>query len=190
MSISFTGLASGLPVSDIIDQLMALERRPIDLQETQKKTLEASKTYLDSVESRAKTLATAIQKFTDGNISVGMDLFKMKSASSSDESVLEVTAGAKAVVQNFQVNVLKVATSTKVESQGSLSASGDVGALLTGANTVESLSNGAGTVGKITVFYNDVPTEVTINTGDTVNYVLTNITAGTGGNITASIACG
>lgn len=190
MSISFTGMASGLPVNDIIDQLLAIERRPIDLQETQKKELEASKTYLDSVETRAKALDTAIQKFTDGNIAVGMDLFQQKSASSSDDSVLTVTAGAKAVTQNFQVNVLKVATATKAESQGSASATGDVGALVDATNTVESLANGSGTVGTITVFYNDAPTEITINAGDTVNDVLTNITAGTGGNVTASIAGG
>ncbi|MGD9581979.1 MAG: flagellar filament capping protein FliD, partial [Vampirovibrionia bacterium] len=173
-----------------ITQLLAIERAPIDLQEEQVTELQASKTYLDSVESRTKALDTAIQSFTDGNIAVSMDLFKQKSATSSDEDILTVTAGAKAVAQSFQVNVLKIATSTKVQSQGSLSPTGDVGSLVDASNTIESLSNGAGTAGTFTVFYNDTPTEITVNAGDTVGDILSNITAATGGNITGSIAGG
>lgn len=189
MSITFSGMASGMPVDDIITQLMAIERAPIDLMIQEQYELEASKTYLDYVETRVKTLDSAIQKLTDGNITSNMDLFQQKSASSSDNSVLTASAKSKAVNQSFTVNVLDVATSSKVSSNGPGSP-GAVGDLIESTTTVESLSNGAGTTGKFTVFYNDQPFEITVNTGDDVGTVLGNITAATGGNITGSIAPG
>ena len=190
MSISFTGLASGLPVDDIITQLMALEAAPIKLQEEKQASLEEARLYVDNVESKVSTLNNALQEFTDGNIAASMDLFKQKSASSSDESALTVTAGAKAVNQSFDVNIIQIATSTKAESLGSGSSSGNVGEDVTGATLVTDLANGAGKAGTFTVFYNNNPFEITINAGDTVTNVLANIDAATGGNTTSIIAGG
>ncbi|MEW5822710.1 MAG: flagellar filament capping protein FliD [Cyanobacteriota bacterium] len=189
MSISFTGMASGLPVNDIIEQLMAIESQSMYMLEDKKTKLEASKTYVDNIETRTKSLGTAIQKFTDGNITDGLDLFKKKEATSSNESALTIAAGNKAVNQTFTVNILNIATSTKVQSLGSGVPNGAVGNEVDGTTLVSALSNGAGTGGTFTVFYNDTPTEITINATDTVNQVLTNITTNVPG-ITASIAGG
>lgn len=189
MSITFSGMASGMPVDDIITQLMAIERAPINLMEQKKADLKTSKTYLDNVESRVKKLDSAIQTLTDGNITSNMDLFQKKTAASADTTILTATAKSKAVNQNFTVNVLNVATSTKLSSLGA-AASGNVGALATGATTIEQLSNGAGKSGTFTVFYNDTPYEITVNSGDDINTILGNIGAATGGNITGSVAGG
>lgn len=190
MSISFTGLASGLDVNSIIDQLMSIERRPLDILNQQKSDLEVSRTYVDNIESRVRTLGTSIQKFTDGNITASMDLFKKKVASSSDSGIVSVTAGVNAVNQTFDINVLNIASSTKVQSNGSGAPSGDVGNVITGATNVTDLSNGTGTAGKFTVFYNGAATEITVLSTDTVQDVLDNITADTAGNITATLAGG
>lgn len=189
MSITFSGMASGLPVNDIIDQLMAIERRPIDMLEAKKANLQASTGYLDNVETRVKNLATSLQKFTDGNITASMDLFQSKKATSSDDSILTVTAGSKAANQSFEVNVLNIATSTKVESLGSGVSTGGVGALVDAGTTVADLGNGSGTGGKFTIYYNNVPTEVTINSTDTIGAVIANINGSVAG-VTASIAGG
>jgi flagellar hook-associated protein 2 len=190
MSISFTGMASGLPVNDIIDQLMAIERQPIKVMEQKKSGLQASRTYVDNVENRVKTLSTSIQKLLDGNITKSMDLFQAKSVSSSNTSVITATAGANAVNQTLEINVLNIATSTRAESLGAGSPSGDVGNLATGGTLVTDLGNGTGTTGKFTVYYDGNAQEITVATGDDINAVLGNINAAFGGQINASIAGG
>lgn len=190
MSISFTGLASGLDTNSIIEQLMAIESRPMQLSQQKVETLENSKTYIDNIETRIKTLKTSLQKLTDGNIAASMDLFKTKEATSSDESKVTVTAGPEAVNQSFNVNVITIATSTKASSLGA-SPTGNVGSNITGATLATDLTNGTGTTGNFTVYYNGVASQIAVNAGDDVNAVLARISAvGGGGQITASVAGG
>lgn len=191
MSISFSGLASGLPVNDIIDQLLAIESRSIDLLEQDKSDLQTKRTYIDNIENRLKNVKTSVQKFTDGNLISSMDLFKKKNASSSDTSVATVSAGSNAVNQSFDLNVVSVATATKVESNGSGTTDGGVANLATGTTAIKDLANGTGTAGDFTVFYNNQEYTVTVNDTDTVDDVLTNISGiGGGGLINASITGG
>lgn len=188
MSITFTGLASGLPVNDIITQLMSIERRPVDLLEQQKQDLSASKAYIDNVETRIKTLQTSLQKFTDGNLISSADLFKQKTTTSTDSALVSATAGANAVPQTFTVKVNQLATATKAESLGSGSpTNGQVGRALLAGDTVADLANGTGTAGSFTVFEGSNSYTVNILTTDTINDVFTKISAASGGVITGSI---
>lgn len=195
MSISFTGLASGLPINDIITQLMAIEQQPLDLLNEQKSKLQASKAYVDNIETRINSLKSSVQKFTDGNLISTMDLFKQKSATSSDEGVLTATAGANAVPQTLDINVISVATATKAESNGS-AASGDVANVITGATTIEKLANGTGEDGTFTINYTDNSAgtsytyTVTINAGDDINTIMSNIGTATGNKVTAALGAG
>jgi flagellar hook-associated protein 2 len=190
MSITFSGLASGLPVNDIIDQLLAIERRPVDIMEQQKKTFEASKTYVDNIENRVRNLRSSIQKLTDGNITKSMDLFMAKSVTSSNTSILTATAGSNAVNQTLEINVLNIATSTKVESLGSASPTGNVANLVDGGTAITALANGTGTAGTFTVYFNGNAQEITVNDTDSVGNVLASINGAFGGNINATIAGG
>jgi flagellar hook-associated protein 2 len=190
MSISFSGLASGLPVNDIIDQLLAIERRPIDLMEQRISDLSKSRTYVDNVETRVKTLNSSIQKLTDGNITTSMDLFKAKKTTSSNESIATATAGSKAANQTLDLNILTIATATKAESLGSGSSTGNVANLVNGTTLVSDMANGAGKAGTFTVYYDGNAQEITVNSGDDVDAVLGNINAAFGGQINASIAGG
>ncbi|HYR95528.1 MAG TPA: flagellar filament capping protein FliD [Candidatus Binatus sp.] len=101
--ITVGGLATGLDSNKIIDQLMKLERRPIDLLENEKAAAQATKASVATVGSKLTALGTAVRALT----TVGGVL--VRSASSSDEGVLTAAAGAGAARGSLTVTVGQLA---------------------------------------------------------------------------------
>jgi flagellar hook-associated protein 2 len=101
--ISIGGLATGLDSNKIIDQLMKLERRPIDLLEKEMAAAQATKTSVGTIGGKLSTLNTAVRALT----TVGGVL--VRSASSSDEAVLTAAAGAGAARGSLTITVGQLA---------------------------------------------------------------------------------
>lgn len=191
MSISFSGLASGMPVNDIVTQLMALESQPLQNMQYRVSSLNTQKTYMDFVETRVRSLTSSLQKFTDANLATSLDVFSNKSVTSSNETAMQTTADNTAANQTLLIDVLEVATSTKASSLGSAATSGNVGRVVDGDTLISDLANSSGTTGKFSVYYDGNAHEITVEEGDTVNDVLSDISnIDGGGSITASIANG
>jgi flagellar hook-associated protein 2 len=88
--ISIGGLASGLDTNRIIEQLVRLERRPIDLLEQRIAAVRANQTAVSTFGSKLAALRAAAQALD------GVDRVLVRKASSSAESVLGAAAGAGA----------------------------------------------------------------------------------------------
>jgi flagellar hook-associated protein 2 len=125
--ISIGGLATGLDTNTIIDQLVKLERRPLDLLERQIAATQATKSSVASVSTKLAALRTAAQAL--GTV----DRVLVRKASSSAETVLAATAGAGAARGSTTIAVTQLA-------RGSVA-----GATVGVASATSTVAGGAGT---------------------------------------------
>ncbi|MCK6572158.1 flagellar filament capping protein FliD [Myxococcota bacterium] len=110
--LSVGGLASGLDTDSLINQLLALEQRSI-LQIQRKIAFAAQKqqAYQD-LDGRLNSLRGAVRNLNDDS------LFRSTSASSSNESLVTVSASKDAAVGTHSIQVLQVATKHQMAAQG------------------------------------------------------------------------
>ncbi len=168
MGISFGGISSGLPVDDIINQLIAVERRPIELMQQRIVNLQLNDAQYSGAGDRASTLLATLKKLTAQSV-LDQNLFDLKSATSSNESVATATADETAASQNIQLEVISLASQTTAQSLG------PVGSLVTGVSPLSDVAQGNVTNGDFTVFVNGVASTVTVDNTQDVNSVLTQI---------------
>ncbi|HHJ13526.1 MAG TPA: flagellar cap protein [Gammaproteobacteria bacterium] len=109
--ISSPGLGSGLDVNSIVDQLMAIERQPLD-------RLEADKRDIDTQLSSLGQLKSALSQFQSTLDDLkSLDALEVYTAGSSDESVFTATANSSAVSTTMTVQVNRLAQAHKMGSQ-------------------------------------------------------------------------
>jgi len=126
-TISVGGLASGLDSDSIIEKLVALERRPIDLLQQQQTDLQKTQTSIGSLSSKLGTLRTAsVALETSAGVLV-------RKAASSDDSVVGAAAGLGAQRGSATVTVSQLA-------RGSVA-----GATVGVASTGSTVATGSGT---------------------------------------------
>ncbi len=148
-AISFSGLATGLDTASIVDQLVEIKRAPIYRLQDDTKSYQNQITALDTLKTKLLALQTAAQAIDTANE------FSSLAASSSDDTILGVTAGTDAAAGSYDIVVNSLATAQKDISQGYDSTSTSVGEgiisftvngtttdlNLTGFNSLESLKN-------------------------------------------------
>jgi flagellar capping protein FliD len=83
---SSVGLFSGINFVDLVDQLIAIDRRPIALLEQRAQTLVAENTALKTLEANLLSLTTAGQQLDDSS------LFEAFNVSNSSPTSLSVTS--------------------------------------------------------------------------------------------------
>ncbi|MEB3245323.1 MAG: flagellar filament capping protein FliD [Vampirovibrionales bacterium] len=167
-TINFGGLASGLPVNDIITQLMAIERRPLDLLEQRKALLRTESAQFDSARSRVNGLLDAIKKIKANSV-LDSNPFQNKKTLSSNESVATATASDAATPQQVTLRVNKLATATTATSLSGL------GQALQGSDALTTLTQRSITTGSFTVYVNGTANDVDVLEGDTFDDVLTRL---------------
>ncbi len=170
MGITFGGISSGLPVDDIISQLIAVERRPINLIQQRIADLNVNQAQFTGAGDRASTLLATLQKLTAQSV-LDENLFDAKSATSSNESVATATADETAASQNIKLEVTSLATQTAAQSLA------PVGSVITGVSPLSDVAQGNVTNGDFTVFVNGVASTVTVDNTQDVNSVLSQISA-------------
>lgn len=117
MSISFSGLASGLDTSSWIQQLVALKQAKVTTLQTQRENVLLSKNTLNSIKNFFNSFRSTIERITDTRFNiVSMDLFAQNIATSANLNIATATATAEAKEGKYEVKVDKLATNTKVES--------------------------------------------------------------------------
>ena len=107
-SISSIGLGSGLDASAIINQLMAIEARPLDILKNQASELSSQLSNFGKLQSYVSALRDRASALTSTS------LWKQTTAASSNEAAVSVgsTNGALAGSYQVQVTALAVAQST------------------------------------------------------------------------------
>lgn len=179
MSIQFSGIMSGLPVGDIIDKLIALEQRPIDLLKERKSTITTERSQYKAVSSRISSLKSALSKLLDAQFGSSMDLFEAKKPTSSDTGKLTATADNSATEGSYQVDILNLATATRSQSLQT------IGTYTDGATLVNKISNQSVTDGTFTVYVNNQARSITVDKDadtmqDVVDAIATEISTVTG----------
>ncbi|MEW6447587.1 MAG: flagellar filament capping protein FliD [Bacillota bacterium] len=101
---------SGLNTEEIIGKLMAIERRPVDLLNNKKATLEKQKAAWDEIRSKLTDLHS---KLLDLKL---MSAYTGKIATSSNESVVTATASSTATPAVYSITVTQLAQAHSVAS--------------------------------------------------------------------------
>ena len=98
--ISFSGLSSGIDSAQIINQLIAIERRPVTLLENQQILEREKLAVLQAINTSLLAVKTNVESLSDP------DAFDVFTASSSDTDKVDITATADATPGTFSVEVL------------------------------------------------------------------------------------
>ena len=101
--LSTPGIGSGLDISSIITQLMAIESQPLIELGVEEIELQAQLSGIGSLKSTISTFQTAMQELSD------LDKFKVFRAMSSDDEVLTATADSTAAKGVFNIQVNRIA---------------------------------------------------------------------------------
>lgn len=119
MSISFSGLASGLDTSSWVEQLTALKRAKVTTMQQEKVEASNVKDALANIKSFFTSFRSKLEKVTDSKLFSGtsMDVFTKKLAASSNTDVITATATSSAKEGTYTVEVEKIATATEVKSR-------------------------------------------------------------------------
>lgn len=158
MSLSSPGIGSGLDVKSIVSQLVALERRPIELLQTQKTRLTTQLSSFGLLQSYMGNLQSVADQL--GNSS----FWTKVTATSSDTSAVTVSAPAASAAASYTVGVTSLATAQS---------------LSTAAGAITDASNlGAGT---ITITRGGTSVAITVADGTSLTAVRDQINAANAG---------
>ncbi|MCG9042292.1 flagellar filament capping protein FliD [Laribacter hongkongensis] len=105
MGISSAGVGSGLDLEGIISSLMAIEKRPLQKLEQQKKYLDTQVSDLGKIKNALSSLKEKATAFSDP------DFFNSIKATGSDDTIGRVTVNGGAVPGMYNVSVTQIAQS-------------------------------------------------------------------------------
>lgn len=146
-TVSSTGLGSGLDVSSIVNQLVALERQPITQLQTAAKGIQTKISAYGQITSLTNTLRDASAKLA------GSSLWQQSSAS-SDSTALKVSGSGSAAAGSYTVSVQQLArahslASPAQASAGAVMGSGQLALTVGGSTTTLSFSEADTTLADI-----------------------------------------
>lgn len=119
--ISSPGIGSGLDVNSIVSQLVALERRPIELLVQQKSKLSAQLSSFGLVQSYMSNLQSAAAQLAKP------EFWTAVAATSSDTAAVTASASATAAVGSYSVTVTQLAQAQSLASPAFANAQSVVG---------------------------------------------------------------
>src|SRR5574344_311092 len=177
MSITVSGLGSGLDYDSWIDALVAIKQKDIDAVSTQVTNVKTEQSTLNTLEKDYKSLQTAIKTFT--NALSTEDVFNQKTATSSSDAV-SASVTTSATSQSLSVSVSQLATSTVAKSASTAAA------YLSSTTKLSSLSSGSFEAGTFSVYVNGTKNSITLTSDETVDDVLSSLNSITG--VSASLS--
>ncbi len=121
-SITSTGIGSGLDVANLVRQLVAAERRPTEIRiaRQESRTLGQLSAF-GSLKSALSSFNSQLEKMNS------LETFLKRKVSSADEDVLTVSVDETAVPATYDIEVLQLAQTQKLESGSFASSTAVVG---------------------------------------------------------------
>lgn len=168
MSISFSGLASGLDTAGWVEALVSVKQEKISSLKTDLLAIQTTKSTLTDTRSAFNSLRTALEKLTDAKFGGSFDLFSQNTAKSSNEEVFTATVTSSAQRQSYDVVVQQLATFTKATSLNSASAVADDDTILSQLGITE---------GSLTAYVDGVKTAVNIEKDTTLGELKSQLAA-------------
>lgn len=182
MSITVSGLGSGLDYDSWIKELVAIKQADIDAVSSNVKFVTKQESTLSTVQEDYENFLKAVQTFTDA-LSTN-DVFNSKVVTSSSDAIT-ATVTSKATIQDVSVTVSQLATGTKAES-------GDpVASYVTASTKLSEISNGSFKEGSFTIYVDGQANKIDLTSSNTLQDVLNTIgtTTGTGwAGVTATLS--
>jgi len=121
MSIASAGVGSGLDINGIVSSLMAVERRPLTLINTQKSAVEARLSAFGSMKSALTSFQTAVSALATAS------KFSVQTAASANPGVFTALANGSATQGDYAITVNQLATSQKIAMAGVASPNAVIG---------------------------------------------------------------
>ena len=178
-SITSTGIGSGLDVTGILDRLMAVERRPLDLLQTAATSLN---TRLSNV-GKLQGLFSALRD--KANVLTAPTLWSATTATSADSAAVKVATGSNAVAGSYAVQVDRLAVGQTLTAAALPSAASTLGE---GTLTIELGSWDAGDPpAGFTAKAGASPVAITIGAGDTSLSAIRDKINAAGAGVTATL---
>lgn len=119
MSISFSGLGSGMDYSTWVTQLTALKEQSIVTPlETKKTNLQSQNSAISSLKTYYMTLATSMQKISDSKYGASFDIFassKVTMGNDNAKNYIDVSASNSVPKMDFEIEVLELATNSNIK---------------------------------------------------------------------------
>lgn len=109
---SGTGLISGLPTAQIINELMAINQQPVTDLQNQNKALQAKEAAYQSINANLLSLKSAADSFTKDTT------FQTTKATSSNPSVLSATTDASATPGTYTFTVKQLVSAQQMVTRG------------------------------------------------------------------------
>lgn len=178
MTISVKGLGSGLDYDSWIKQLVAVKQSKINEVSTQVSNITKQESVLTSLKTDYTGLLTAIETFTQSYSSDSV--FAQKSATSSDEAIT-AEASSTASMQSIKVSVSSLATATTAQKSDSAAAS-----YVDGSTKISEIAEGAVTEGVFSIYVGGEKHDITIDSDDTLENLLTTINGIDGGSVVSA----
>ncbi|MDA8164953.1 MAG: flagellar filament capping protein FliD [Desulfobacteraceae bacterium] len=147
-TISSLGVGSGLDLQGMLDQLRAADEQPINQKQDQITNLNAQLTEFNAVQKKLLDFQSIAQDLSLQSTYIG------RTATSSDDSVVGVSAEDGATVQDVSVQVDRLATNSTWQSSTGMSSAD---AVLTNTDTAVGFTVGS------TAFSVDVPASTTLS---------------------------
>ena len=112
MSISFSGVGSGLPIDEWVTALVQVEQDKVDSLTDQRDALTDKQNILNSLSSEYSAVQSATLTFTDSLLGAGSDIFSKVSVSASDTSVVTATVTQFATPATIELEIESLASSS------------------------------------------------------------------------------
>ena len=178
-SITSTGIGSGLDVTSILEKLMAVEQKPLDL-------LKTAATGLSTKLSNVGKLQGFFSALRDkANALTAPTLWSATTATSADTASVKVATGTNAVAGSYAVQVDRLATGQTVTAAALPASTSTLGE---GTLTIELGTWGAGDPpADFTAKTGASPVSVTIGAGDTSLAAIRDKINAAGAGVTASL---
>lgn len=178
MTISVSGLGSGLDYESWIEDLVAVKQADIDKVSKQVKNVTSAEDTLSSIKSSYQKLLDSIEVFTKSLSNE--DVFNQRTTTSTSDAVT-ATASSKTELQDVSVTVSQLATATTAESTSTVASYVD-------SNTkLSEISKGAFKEGTFSIYVNGQKNTITLTSDMTMQNVLDTINL-SGGEDTTGIA--
>lgn len=118
-TLSSAGIGSGLDVRGIVQQLMAVERQPLQALQTANKRTQDQLSAYGRLQSAMTTLQDAARRLTDANT------WRATTVASTSTTAVTATTSGNTPAGSYAVNVTRLAAAQTISSQASFAAATD-----------------------------------------------------------------
>lgn len=159
MSISFSGLASGLDTDSWVTALVSAKQLTVTSLQSQLTSIKNEQNTVSNVKASFSKLQSALQVLTDSRINNTADIFASNKVTSSDKDIFTASVTSDAVRDTYNVVVKQLATTTTAVSVDPASKVADGNTRLSDMGISE---------GSVTVYVDGAKTTINIDENDTV----------------------